>query len=193
MLLVRGASLDAMRREFEKLQGVHAMRSFRLLVVVASFALVATPSFAAKYGIIDMQAVILNVAEGKAARADLEKKIKAKEGELNKRREELDKMNKDFQNQSALISEEARMNKQKEFQEKFLALRNDEMSFRESVKHDEQKATQGIAGKVEVIVKKMAKDKGIEVVFEINNSGLLYLNEPVDLTQDVIKEYGKKK
>ena len=169
------------------------MRSFRLLMVVASFALVATPSFAAKYGIIDMQAVILNVAEGKSARADLEKKIKAKEGELNKRREELDKMNKDFQNQSALISEEARMNKQKEFQEKFLALRNDEMSFRESVKRDEQKATQGIAGKVEVIVKKMAKDKGIEVVFEINNSGLLYLNEPVDLTQDVIKEYGKKK
>jgi len=191
--LVGGASLDAMRREFEKLQGVHAMRSFRLLMVVASFALLATPSFAAKYGIIDMQAVILNVAEGKSARADLEKKIKAKEGELNKRREELDKMNKDFQNQSALISEEARMNKQKEFQEKFLALRNDEMSFRESVKRDEQKATQGIAGKVEVIVKKMAKDKGIEVVFEINNSGLLYLNEPVDLTQDVIKEYGKKK
>lgn len=193
MRLVGGASLDAMRREFEKLQGVHAMRSFRLLMVVASFALLATPSFAAKYGIIDMQAVILNVAEGKSARADLEKKIKAKEGELNKRREELDKMNKDFQNQSALISEEARMNKQKEFQEKFLALRNDEMSFRESVKRDEQKATQGIAGKVEVIVKKMAKDKGIEVVFEINNSGLLYLNEPVDLTQDVIKEYGKKK
>jgi outer membrane protein len=67
------------------------------------------------------------------------------------------------------------------------------MSFRESMKRDEQKATQGIAAKVETIVQKMAKDKGLEIVFEINNSGLLYLNQPVDLTKDVIDAYGKKK
>ena len=150
-------------------------------------------AFAAKYGVIDMQAVIVNVEEGKSARADLEKKIKAKEGEFNKRREELDKMNKEWQGQSALMSEEARLNKQKEFQEKFLALRNDESTFHDSVKRDEQKATQGIAAKVEVIVQKMAKDKGLEVVFEVNNAGLLYLSQPVDLTKDVIDAYSKKK
>ena len=169
------------------------MGSFKSLMVLLGWFMFSSAAFAAKYGIIDMQAVILNVAEGKAARADLEKKIKAKEGELNKKREELDKMNKDFQSQSALISEEARINKQKEFQEKFLALRNDEMSFHESVKHDEQKATQGIAAKVEGIVQKMAKEKGLDVVFEINNAGLLYLNQPVDLTKEVIEAYGKKK
>jgi outer membrane protein len=140
-----------------------------------------------------MQAVILNVEEGKAARAELEKKIKAKEAEFNKRRDELDKMNKDWQGQSALMSEEARLNKQKEFQEKFLAMRNDEMAFRENVKQDEQKATQAIAGKVEGIVQKMAKEKALDVVFEVNNAGLLYLSQPVDLTKDVIDAYGKKK
>lgn len=169
------------------------MKMLRHLILALCFSSVSTAASASKYGIIDMQAVILNVAEGKAARADLEKKIKAKESEFNKKREELDKMNKDFQTQSTLISEEARLNKQKDFQEKFLALRNDEMSFRESMKRDEQKATQGIAAKVEVIVQKMAKDKGLEIVFEINNSGLLYLNQPVDLTKDVIDAYGKKK
>jgi len=169
------------------------MKTLKSMLVLLCWVMFSSTAFASKYGIIDMQAVILNVAEGKAARAELEKKIKAKEAELNKKRDELDKMNKEFQSQSALISEEARMTKQKDFQEKFLALRNDEMSFRESVKRDEQKATQGIAAKVEGIVQKMAKDKGIEVVFEINNAGLLYLNQPVDLTKDVIEAYGKKK
>jgi outer membrane protein len=169
------------------------MKTYNFIAVLLGIVLLSSEALAAKYGIIDMQAVIMNVAEGKAARADLEKKIKAKEVEFNKKREELDKMNKDFQSQSALISEEARMTKQKDFQEKFLALRNDEMSFREGIKRDEQKATQGIAAKVEGIVQKMAKDKGLEAVFEINNAGLLYLSQPVDLTKEVIELYGKKK
>lgn len=169
------------------------MNCFKKMFVVFSLLGCATLAQAAKYGVIDMQAVILNVDDGKAARADLEKKIKAKEAEFNKRRDELDKMNKDWQGQSALMSEEARVNKQKEFQEKFLALRNDEMAFRESVKGDEQKATQAIAAKVEGIVQKLAKEKGLEVVFEVNNAGLLYLSQPTDLTKDVISAYGKKK
>lgn len=169
------------------------MKNITKIILSAGLALSASEVLASKFGVIDMQAVILNVDEGKSARADLEKKIKGKEVEFNKRRDELDKMNKDWQSQSALMSEEARLAKQKEFQEKFLALRNDEMAFREAVKADEQKATQGIAVKVEGIVQKMAKDKGLDAVFEVNNAGLLYLSQPIDLTKDVIQAYGKKK
>lgn len=160
-------------------------------IVVAATMMASSSVYAAKYGIIDMQAIILNVAEGKDARAALEKEIKAKEGEFNKRREELDKMNKDWQGQAALMSEEARMTKQKEFQEKFLSLRNDDQAFRDDVKKKEQKATQSIAAKVEVLVQKLAKEKSLDVVFEVNSAGLLYLNQPVDLTKEVIDTYGK--
>ncbi len=161
------------------------------VLVLLSTGSGASIGLAAKVGIIDMQAVILNVQEGKDARAALEKDIKAKEGEFTKRREELDKMNKDWQGQAALMSEEARMNKQKEFQEKFMSLRNDEGAFRDDVKKKEQKATQGIAAKVEGIVQKMAKEKALDVVFEVNSAGLLYVNQPVDLTKDVIDQYAK--
>ena len=162
------------------------------VVVAGTLASASSNAFAGKYGIIDMQAVILNVEEGKTARAELEKELKAKEADFNKRHEELDKMNKEWQGQSSLMSEEARVNKQKEFQEKFLAMRNDEMTFRDEVKRKEQKATQGIAAKVEQIVHKMAKAKDIDVVFEVNSAGLLYVNQPVDLTKEVIESYGKQ-
>ncbi len=165
-------------------------QSFKVLTVVAA-CLTAPSVFAAKYGIIDMQAIILNVEDGKTARTDLEKEIKGKEGEFTKRREELDKLNKDWQGQAALMSEEARMAKQKDFQEKFMSLRNDEGAFRDEVKRKEQKATQSIAAKVEGIVQKMAKEKGLDVVFEVNSAGLLYVNQPVDITKDVIDVYAK--
>lgn len=165
-------------------------QSLKVLALVGA-CLSAPAAFASKYGIIDMQAIILNVEEGKSARADLEKEIKGKEGDFTKRREELDKLNKDWQGQAALMSEEARLAKQKDFQEKFMSLRNDEGAFRDDVKRKEQKATQAIAAKVEEIVQKMAKEKGLDVVFEVNSAGLLYINQPVDLTKEVIGVYGK--
>ena len=154
--------------------------------------LVAFGAEAPKYGVVDMQAVILTVEEGKAARADLEKQIKEKEKELQKSKEELDKMNESWKSQASILSEEARMAKQKEFQEKFLALRNAEMEFQGEIKRKEQKATQAIAVKVAALVEKMAQEKKLTAVFETNSAGLLYLESPVDMTKDVIEKYGKE-
>lgn len=145
-----------------------------------------------KYAVVDMQAVILNVEEGKAARKDLEKEIKAKEKELQKQKSELDKMNEEWKNKASLLSEDARMNKQREFQEKFLALRNAEMEFQANIKRKEQKATQTIAVKVAGLVEKIAKEQKLEAVFEANSAGLLYLQDPVDLTKQVVDRYGKE-
>jgi outer membrane protein len=139
-----------------------------------------------------MQQVILNVEEGKKARAQLETEIKGKETELLKQKEALDKMNKEWKDQAALLSEDARMKKQTEFQEKFLALRNAEMEFQADIKRKEQKATQAIAMKVTQLVDSVAKSRKLAAVFETNSAGLLYLDSPVDLTQIVISEYAKQ-
>ncbi len=145
-----------------------------------------------KYAVVDLQEVILNVEEGKTARAELEKEFKDKEKELLKQKEELDKMNDEWKSKVNLLSEEARMNKQKEIQEKFLSLRSTEMEFQANMKRKEQKATQAIAVKVQGLVEKIAKERSIEAVFESNSAGLLYLQEPVDLTKDVVDRYAKE-
>ena len=167
----------------------------RLTVLLVAAALLpaarAVAAVEGKFGVVDMQQVILSVEEGKAARAALETEIKGKEAELLKRKEELDKMNKEWKDQAALLSEDARMKKQQEFQEKFLGLRNDEMEFQADIKRKEQKATQQIAVKVAQIVDRVARGKKLAGVFETNSAGLLYLDSPVDLTQDVIGEYAK--
>ena len=167
------------------------MRFTHLLLALAAVLPAAKALADGKYGVVDMQQVILSVEEGKQARAQLETEIKAKETELNKQKEELDKMNNDWKAQAALLSEDARMKKQQEFQEKFLGLRNAEMEFQGNIKRKEQKATQQIAMKVAQVVDQIAKTKKLVAVFETNSAGLLYLESPVDLTQDVITEYSK--
>lgn len=172
-------------------------RSLLLLMTAGLLSLTAqTGSAVAKtgqgqgrYAVVDMQEVILNVEEGKKARADLENEIRAKEKELLKKREELDKMNQDWRDQAPLLSEQARMQKQQEFQEKFMALRNEEMSFQNEIKRKEQIATQKIAVAVSQLVNELAEKAGYEMVFETSSAGLLYLKNPVDLTEEVIKAF----
>lgn len=161
-----------------------------LLVIGArNGAAVAKSGKGGEYAVVDMQQVILNVSEGKQARANLEKEIKKKEKELLKRREELDQLNKEWKESAALLSEQARMKKQTEFQQKFMQLRNDEMNFQSEIKRREQRATQKIAVSVTKIVNKIAAERGFEMVFETSSAGLLYLKNPVDLTDEVIKVY----
>ncbi|MBC7660100.1 MAG: OmpH family outer membrane protein [Chitinophagaceae bacterium] len=142
-----------------------------------------------KYAVVDMQAVILNVEEGKTARSALEKEIKDKQAELGKRKSELDKMNEEWTKQAPLLNEQARMTKQKEFQEKFMGLRNDEMAFQDEIKKKEGTATQKIAIAVTKLVNDIAKAKNFDVVFETSSAGLIYLKDPTDLTKDVIAAF----
>lgn len=159
-------------------------------VAVAMFIACAfESSYANKFGIVDMQKVILNVSEGKAARAKLEEEIKKIDADLKKERDALNKMGKDIQGQAALLSEAARATKQQEFQEKFMELRNKEMKLQQEIKAKEQNATQDIAMKVAKMVEKMSQKQDFDAVFETSSAGLLYLKNPTNLTDEVIKTY----
>ena len=177
--------------EVSRLAGMAGRRGLGLflLLFVASIGYAADNKATARYAVVDMQSVILNVSEGKEAREMLEKEIKEKEGELSKSKEELDKMNNEWKSQAPLLSESARLKKQQEFQEKFVELRTREMDFQKEIKGKEQMATQKIAVTVTKLVNEIAKARGYEMVFETSSAGLLYLKDPSDLTKEVTDAY----
>ena len=145
-----------------------------------------------RFGVVDMQQVILAVEEGKQARQKLEREIKAKEKLLKQSRTELEQLNKELQSQAALLSDAAKFKKQQKFQEKFLSLRNAEMEFQVEIKRKEQQATKKIASNVAQLVEKLAQQLRLVAVFETNSAGLLYVRNPVNLTERVIEAYDKK-
>ena len=53
-----------------------------------------------RYAILDMQAVILSVDEGRQARKKLEKEIEKKKASLKKDHQELEKLRKDWESKS---------------------------------------------------------------------------------------------
>ena len=166
------------------------MLNYFLLSLVFINSSLALAEKTRRYGVVDMQRVILSVDEGKQARQKLEKQIKAKEKLLRKSKQELDTLNKEWQSQAPLLNESAKIKKQQQFQEKFVSLRNKEMEFQAEIKRKEQQATKDIAVKIARLVEQMAVKMKLEVVFE-SSSGLLYVKEPLDLTDKVIDNYNR--
>lgn len=146
---------------------------------------------APKYAILDMQSVILSVEEGRVARSALEKEFEAKKEEVKKNFEELETMRKDWESKQALLSDQAKMKMQNEFQQKFVALRTKEMKYDQEMKQKEQEATQKIAINVAKLVQSYAKEKKYDAVFEQNTSGLIYVRDPENITSIIIEKYGK--
>lgn len=158
---------------------------------LAQATVTPTTSNGIKVGVVDVQKIILTSEEGKAERTKLENEVKKKETELKGLESKLEAMAKEVQSQAALMTPQAREAKQKEFQTKLQELQTKKMQFGAEVKRKEQEATQKIAKKVALVVENIAKEKNIELVFEANSSGLMFVKNPVDLTADVMKLYTK--
>jgi outer membrane protein len=159
------------------------------LILLFASPLMALESPAPKHGVINMQEIILNVADGKAARASLEKEIKEKEAYFLKQKQELDRLNEEWEKQSKLLSEEAKIEKQKEFQKKFMTQRNAEGEFQQQIKQKEMEATQKIAMKAAKIADELMNKNNLEIVYEANQAGIVAIRNAKDLTKEAIALY----
>ena len=153
-------------------------------------AAVAKPKAAAgKYGVVNMQSVILNVAEGKAARGELEKAIKAKETELKGKKRRIRQVKQRVEEPSCNLKRASKNAKATRIPTKVYRSKKRRDVFPTRNQRKEQAATQKIAMKVTKLVNDLAAKRGFEMVFETSSAGLVYLKNPVDLTKEVTTMY----
>lgn len=177
------------------------MRSVVKLVSVwaALFVVSLLPSFAhaqklgnMKLAFVDMQAAILQTEEGKQAKTKIEKEAEDKRTSLVNQQNELKKLDEEMQAQSAVLSEEAKATKQKDFQAKVQNLRTAQMSFEQEVRAKEMQETQKIFQNLSKVIDEVAKKKGYDLVFERGAGALLYASKIEDITPEVVNAYNSK-
>lgn len=142
-----------------------------------------------KVAYVDMQSAILQTEEGKNAKSKIEKEAEAKKKELLGQQNDLKKLDEEMQAQAAVLSEDAKTAKQKEFQGKLANLQKAQMSFEQEVRQKEMQETQKIFQKLSDIINEVAKKKGYDMVFERGSGALLYAAKIDDLTADVVNQY----
>ncbi|MEO1230606.1 MAG: OmpH family outer membrane protein [Myxococcota bacterium] len=142
-------------------------------------------------GYVNLQRAIVEVEDGKKAKSSLEATFKKKQASLRGKEKELEDMQKALQDQGLDPSDPAAQAKMRDFQKKFLALRETLMKEQQELKRLEAQALGKITKRMRGIIADMGKAGGYTLILEAQESSLLFAKNHLDLTNEVIRKYNQ--
>lgn len=161
-------------------------RSFIAAVLLAA-SIAHAGDFKAAY--VDFQRAVMEVEEGKAAKARLQKmadqKQKAFEAEQASIKAEVDS----FQKQRGMMDDKARDAKEMELQKKTFDFAQRAEKLRAEIADSERKELATIFPKLEQLLGQIAQREGLTMVFDRSSSGLAWAPPSLDLTNELIRMY----
>lgn len=162
-----------------------------LLFAVIIFQANALAAETSKMGVLDLRRCIQESNEGKRVYENLKKKHEALQADLNKKQQELVEMQQEIEKQSLMLSMDAKENRQKEFEKKKRDLTYLAQDLQEEMKQAESNANIELLKVIHEIAEMVAKKKGLDIITE--RSGIIYVVEDIDISEEVIKEINKLK
>jgi outer membrane protein len=164
----------------------------KLATILLSLTLVSSLAAKTLVGQIDIQRVLLTVAEGKKVRNQLKASFDKKQGELRSEEEKIKKLQSDFSKQSMVLSDKAKAKKEQEMQKMIMQLQRTSMEYQKEIQAMEQSLKKPILDRVRTIVTEVSKNAGVDLTFEISTAPLIYAKDFKDLTPKVIELYDKR-
>jgi outer membrane protein len=167
------------------------MKKLSILLSVILLSLSFNASAAElKIAVVDIQAVL---QESKAAK-DIREKIKKKrdkyQDEITNEEEKLRSEEQKLASQSGVLSKEAFEQKREEFKEKLIKVQRDVQEKRANLDNDLSSSLGQVQAVVFEIIADLSKEKGFELA--IPTSQILYSDEGLNITEDVLKRLNKK-
>lgn len=158
--------------------------------------LLTVPAFAADpgpIGYVDMQVVLDKSKAGQQAQEALKKKFGSKQEDFAKEEQSIRQLRQTLSRDAALMSQAELDKKNAELKTKMEAFEKKAAETQKALMSEQNKLGAEILAPVEGIIAAVAKDKKVTAVFERRQSGLLYVDEGVDLTAEVIKRMNAQK
>lgn len=144
-----------------------------------------------KLAIINMQQVILETKDGKAAVAELKAKFAPKEQEFQKRAEELQRKQDELRKTENTISEDKKAALARDIDSMTKSLQRDTDDAREDVNQEQQKVLNELGGKIMQVLNKYSNEKQFTMVFDVSGqpNNILFASTAIDITHDIIMMY----
>lgn len=162
-----------------------------LLVAGAAPANAAVPE-TKRVGLVDLQRVLLETTQGKAAKKDLEQALAKSNAKLERKAADLQKKFEDLQAKAAMLSEAELMKRQQELLLEEQELQELYAEVAEDLATKEGLLMEKIYKNASTIVAQMAKEEDIQLVLVRSDLTVLYANPQLDITNKVIVAYDKK-
>ncbi|HMF49596.1 MAG TPA: OmpH family outer membrane protein [Candidatus Saccharimonadales bacterium] len=162
-------------------------------LVVATLAL--SVSFASaqermKIGYIDVQRVIAESQSGKRAKERFQVQVKKAEADVQKERQDLERLKSDLDKKGPLLKEEERRSMEADLQKRSVILQRTMNDYQQDLRQKESEIMSEILKEVEQIVNEVGKAEKFTLIFE--RSQIIYSDQGIDITSKVIETYNSR-
>ena len=169
------------------------MRLFRAIPLVILFCLIPSWAYGETVALVDTQTVLNQSIVGKAARSNLEGRIKKAQAKLDQVKGDFDKQRAALEKQAAVLSGAALESKKEALSKKQLEVqRLFQDTQAELAKANEQELAK-VVKEIQAVVNQIAQEKKYTFVFEKDRQTVLYASDRIDITSEVVKILDHKK
>lgn len=172
------------------------MRRIRgaILLAVLLSGIAAGSGYAAdvRIGYVDMRRVMTETKTGKRVKGEIEKTIKQRQESLSREEQGLKSMQQAYEKDKLLLSEAQKQTKQKEFDEKLKAYQQSAAEAQREIGQKEQEFARHAIPEIRAIIRDLAKEEKLTLVFEKREMPVLYAADGPDLTEKVIQRLDAK-
>ncbi len=165
-----------------------------VVLLLVCVGLVASPVMAEvqKIGYVDLQKALNLSAAGKVAKEKIKTKVQSYDVDVQQRQEELKKLKEDLEKQAMLLSDEARNAKEREYQQKVKDYQRFTKDIQETLQQTDADLTRNILERLLKVVQDVGKNRGYTLVLEKTESSIVYADESIDMTDEVIKAFDQQ-
>jgi outer membrane protein len=143
----------------------------------------------AKIAYVDVQVIASGSAEGKAATAKLDDLRKKKTAELAEKNKQAQALQTKLEQGGTVLSDQVRSQTEKELEK----LQRDIQYFQQDAQNEINEMTQQLQNefqqKLQPVIEQVANEKGLQMVFSIRDSGAIWANTGLDISEEVVKRF----
>ncbi len=161
------------------------------LAVILAGGVVAWAAEETKIGVVNLERAMNESQQGQKAKKELDALEAEKKKGLERKKEEIKKIETDLEKQGKLLSEDKRREKESKLQKEYKELERMVADAREEFQRKKAEITNRMLTDLLAIIKKGGEEEKYLLILE--QQSVLYTPKAVDLTDKVIKRYNDKK
>ena len=172
------------------------MQFDKVIVVLAAVLLLVSGLGASddriKVGVFDVDRALTSTNEGRAAREELDRKVRAAQAQLSPMMERYEEMGKELEAKKFVLSEEARFQKQLDVAELRNQIENKQKEIQGQLEVDRERLVAPFRQRITEVVQDYGREHGFSLIMLRGTPGLMYVRESLDVTDQIIEQLDKK-
>jgi len=166
-----------------------------MVTIALSLALIGAPTPAAaqeQFGFVDLQRALNETGEGALAKRRLKSMFTKRQTELDERQKRIKRMETDLQKQKGVLSEPAFAKRVESYRKAFVELQTMYVQFQRDLTERETQETGRILKRMQAILGEIGQRDRYTAILEVNEGGVFYHRNSLDLTNQLIRLYDQR-